>query len=110
MELGERIRLLREQEGLNQRDFSARIKIAQGTLAQFETGVRKPKDIHIIAICREFAIDENWLRTGNGDMRIESAESIIKDLIAEYRLDEIDQRLIFTNFCQTRPAERSNDN
>lgn len=32
----------------------------------FETGDRKPKDIHINRICSEFGINEVWLRTGEG--------------------------------------------
>lgn len=69
MEIGERIKIVREHEGLNQRDFASSIKIGQPTLAMFENGQRTPKDIHIEQICLKFNINEKWLRYGTGTMK-----------------------------------------
>ena len=64
--MNERIQKIRKQLGLSQREFAKKIDIGASTLAMFETGDRKPKDIHINRICSEFSINEVWLRTGEG--------------------------------------------
>lgn len=38
----ERLMLMRKQVGFTQRELAARVGIAQSTLAQYETGARKP--------------------------------------------------------------------
>ena len=62
------IKELRSHVGLNQTDFGARIGVRQSTIAGWETGQRIPPDSAIVSICREFHVDEHWLRTGNGKM------------------------------------------
>ena len=64
--MNERIQKIRKQLGLSQREFAKKIDIGASTLAMFETGDRKHKDIHINRICSEFGINEVWLRTGEG--------------------------------------------
>lgn len=64
--MNERIQKIRKQLGLSQREFAKKIDIGASTLAMFETGDRKPKDIHINRICSEFGVNEVWLRTGEG--------------------------------------------
>ena len=66
--IGNRIKIIRENEGLNQREFALSIKIGQSTLAMFENGQREPKPIHIEQICSKYNINEEWLRTGKGEM------------------------------------------
>lgn len=68
MEIGDRIKLVRDEVGLNQRDFALSIKIGQSTLAMFERGKRMPKDIHIEQICAKYNIDKDWIKTGEGSM------------------------------------------
>lgn len=66
--INERIRDLRTALELSQRDFSEKTKIGHSTLAMFKTGQRTPKDIHISQICQTFNVNEDWLRTGDGEM------------------------------------------
>lgn len=63
-----RIRELRKELGLNQTDFGERIGIKQTTVAGYENGIRQPMDAVISSICKEFNVNENWLRTGEGEM------------------------------------------
>lgn len=62
----DRIRLLRKELGLNQTDFGKRIGVKQTTIAGYETGKKNPMDAVITSICREFGVNEVWLRTGDG--------------------------------------------
>lgn len=66
--MNERIRLLRKELGLNQSDFGNKIGVKQGTVACYESGARTPLDAVVSSICREFDVNEEWLRTGEGEM------------------------------------------
>lgn len=68
MSIGDRIRILRKKENLNQNEFGARIALASNTITNYETGRRNPSNQVIELICREFNINEIWLRTGEGEM------------------------------------------
>ena len=65
--MNERIKAVREKFGLNQTEFGARIGVKQTTIAGYENGTRTPIDAVILTICREFHVNEDWLRTGQGD-------------------------------------------
>ncbi len=80
-----RIRELRKQVlGMTQKDFSAKLGLSENFIWQIEKGEREPSDRTISDICREFSISENWLRTGEGDMRTpRSREEEIADLVAK---------------------------
>ena len=84
MDIGNRIKMIRQSEGLNQREFAASIKIGQPTLAMFENGQRLPKDIHIEQICSKFNVNESWLRTGEGEMY---KKTVAYDEMADYVSD-----------------------
>lgn len=74
MTIGDRIKLVRETVGKNQRDFASSIKISQPALAMFENGQREVKEIHIEQISMKYNISKDWLRTGKGEMKIENSQ------------------------------------
>lgn len=65
---GLRIRELRKVLEMTQNDFAIRIGLTQNTITKYETGLRSPSNQIVISICREFNVNEDWLRTGKGDM------------------------------------------
>ena len=67
----ERIKELRKALGLTQQKFADRIGVKQNTVAQYEIGRNPPTDTVVTLICREFDVNEEWLRTGAGSMFIE---------------------------------------
>ncbi|MEY8412897.1 helix-turn-helix transcriptional regulator [Lachnospiraceae bacterium 62-26] len=64
--MNERIRQLRKDLNLTQTEFGNRLGIKQTTVAGYETGGRAPIDAVVSLICREFNVNEEWLRTGKG--------------------------------------------
>lgn len=66
--MNERIKELRKSLGLTQEKFSSRIGIKRNTLANYEIGRNDPIDGIVFSICREFNVNEQWLRTGEGEM------------------------------------------
>ena len=55
-----RFKLLRQELGLTQEEFGSKIGVARNTIA--------PSNPVIANICNEYAVNETWLRTGEGDI------------------------------------------
>lgn len=66
--MNNRIKELRKQLRLTQQQFAERIGSVQNTITGYETGRRVPSGQVIALICREFGVNETWLRTGEGEM------------------------------------------
>lgn len=62
-----RIKQIREKQGLTQEEFGKRIGSARNTIANYESGNRCPSNAVVNSICREFKVNEHWLRTGEGE-------------------------------------------
>lgn len=73
--MNERIKELRKLSGMTQTEFGAKIGVKGNTVTNYELGLRNPSDAVIFSICREFNINENWLRTGEGEMRVKLSRS-----------------------------------
>lgn len=66
--MNERLRKLRRTLDLTQQEFADRIGSKRNTIAKYETEANTPSAAVISLICREFNVNEVWLRTGEGDM------------------------------------------
>lgn len=51
--------------------FSDRINVSQAFVSQMCSGLKVPSDRTIADICREYDVNEDWLRTGRGDPYIQ---------------------------------------
>lgn len=80
----DRIRKARKALDLTQREFAERIGMKSNTIATYEMGRATPSDAAINNICKEFGINENWLRTGEGEMLIPAPTSELDALAAKY--------------------------
>ena len=56
---------------MTQQQFANRIGVSRNTIATYETSVRVPIEAVLLSICREFGVNEEWLRTGEGEMYID---------------------------------------
>lgn len=63
-----RFKGLRKHLKLTTEAFSEKLGIASSTVTNIETGRRNPSNQLITSICREFNVNEVWLRTGEGEM------------------------------------------
>lgn len=62
----DRIKSIRKKLGITQQEMADRIGIKRNTVANYETGRNEPIDAVVSLICREFGVNEVWLRTGEG--------------------------------------------
>lgn len=65
----DRIRKVRQSEGKNQTEFGAKIGVSGAAISRWEAGERGIPDSAIRSICREFNVNEAWLREGVGEMK-----------------------------------------
>lgn len=63
-----RLKALRKELGLTQEKFAERLSMKRNSIANYEIGRNEPIDAVIALICREFSVNEEWLRTGDGEM------------------------------------------
>lgn len=83
-----RIKLVRQKEGLTQEQFAGRIGLSRNFVAKIEIGNRVPSDRTIADICREFGVSETWLRTGVGDpYEVRTREEEMGDLLGSLMKD-----------------------
>ena len=68
--MNQRLKKLRKSLDLTQQKFADRIGVKRNTVGQWECGINPLTDQTISSICREFNVNENWLRTGKGEMFI----------------------------------------
>ena len=69
-----RIKELREILSLTQEEFGKKIGSARNTIANYENGNRNPSNAVVNSICREFNVNEEWLRSGEGEMFVQVPE------------------------------------
>ena len=94
MSINERIKCLRKELKMNQTDFGNRIAIAQGYLTNIETGRREPTEKIIKLISMEFNVNEEWLRSGNGEMFIEQSSVSLDEYAKSKNLSSLDLDII----------------
>lgn len=90
MTIGERVKEVRKSCGLTLEKFGAKIKIKAASVSLIERGINNPSDQTISLICKEFHINESWLRTGAGEMSAKSYESELEKMCAERGLSHAD--------------------
>lgn len=66
--INERIKTLRSTLGMKQVDFANKISRTQAVFSKYESGAIAITDRTVADICREFNVNEQWLRAGDGPM------------------------------------------
>lgn len=68
--MNERLKQIRLHQNINlsQEAFGKRLGVTGTAVSRIEKGNRSPSEQIILAVCREFNVNEAWLRTGEGEM------------------------------------------
>lgn len=105
MEIFERLKYIRKTLNLTQKNFAKEIGMSRSGYGQIEIGDRPISDRLIKSICMAFNVNENWLRTGEGEMFIKVEDSIFKQLSEKYNLNEKDLSFI-KHYLNMNPQNR----
>lgn len=91
MTQGERVREIRKAKGLTLDKFGDKVGVTKQTVSRIENGINNLTDQMFLSICREFAVNEQWLRTGEGEMFIEQTrDEEIEDFVGRLLSNEED--------------------
>lgn len=102
----DRIKAVREHYHLTMEAFGARIGIKKSSVSLLESGKNDPSERTIKSICREFNVNETWLRTGDGDMFDQDQPSILSRLADEYKLTAREQSAL-SAFLELSDSDRA---
>ena len=129
--LKDRIKEERNKRKISQQKLADNIGVSQQTIGSWETGRTEPDQSSIIKLCNYFGIspnlllgidtrqmpdtelsqkekkdNENWFRTGEGQMFIETDNSIIDQLVSAYKLDDVSRKILET-FLELTDKQRA---
>lgn len=86
-----RIEEVRKSQGMSRASFGERIGVSGDVINNLERGRVDIKDHMILLICKEYDVNETWLRTGEGEMFIpRNRETDLAKLTADLLLEESD--------------------
>ena len=84
--MNKRLKELRKFLKLSQTAFGAKLGVSRDVINNFENGRVELKDNFIQLICLKFSINENWLRTGEGDMYRKTTSERLDEIAKELQL------------------------
>ena len=70
-EIAERITKVIKDKAKTKTEFAEKLNISQSFVSRLASGEKEPSDRTIADICREYDVNEDWLRTGQGDPYIQ---------------------------------------
>lgn len=82
MTQGERIKTLRKALDLTLEKFGDRLGVTKVAISNIENGKRSVTEQMLKAICREFNVNEEWLRDGVGEM-LKQRDGSFTELLSE---------------------------
>ena len=102
----ERLKRLRKTIKLTQSQFAASLGLGQSTYAMMEVGKRDILNRHVKTICALYNVNEEWFRTGKGEMFRTPFDSFVKELSAKYNIDDTIKGFI-TAYLELDPHDRA---
>lgn len=105
-----RIEKVVEMSGLTKTAFAKRINVSQGLVSQMCSGMTKPSDRTILDICREFGVNEVWLRTGEGEPFKERTreEEIMRFAVQTLKGSDEFRKAMVSMFAKLDPEDWAN--
>ena len=88
MNEGSRIKEVRKTVGLTLDAFGNRLGVSKAAISRLENGFNALTDQMCIAICREFSVNEEWLRAGEGEMFSSSLYDELDKVVEKYHLND----------------------
>ena len=88
--MNDRIKAIRKALHMNQKSFGGQIGLKDSSVSMLESGKNNPSEQTILSICREFSVNEHWLRTGEGEMFLPGPKSVLEEVSEKLNLNEFE--------------------
>lgn len=93
MDLNNRVRIIRKNLKLNQESFGKGIGISNTAVSKIEKGENNLTEQNILSICSQYNVNEEWLRTGEGEMfRTLTPDQELADFVGELFSDDCEPK------------------
>lgn len=82
--MNERIKELRKTIGITQQELADKLGLKRNTIATYEIGKAIPSDRVVSDLCNKYSVNEEWLRSGNGEMFKQPSDEVghyVEDLL-----------------------------
>ena len=73
--MNERIKAVRLALGISQEEFGKRLGVTRGAITNIELNKVEPKPLFVDLICREFNVNEDWLKNGAEPMFLQRSRN-----------------------------------
>lgn len=105
--MNNRVKEVRKALNLSMETFGSRIGVTRSAISRIESGVVNVTNQTVTSICREFSVNDEWLRTGNGAMFLEMTRAEQAAKIVGNALNTDDDFILntFIALGQLTPAE-----
>ena len=98
MTMNNRIKELRKDLGLTLEKFGERVGVTKTTISRIEKGINSVTDQMFKSICREFNVNENWLRTGEPPMYVEASTFSLDDFAKQHHVSNLELEIVKAYF------------
>lgn len=102
--VNERVVYVRESNGMNQDSFAKRLGLTKSAISGYETGRRTPSDAVVKSIAREFNVNEEWLKTGNGSPGAPEQDDTLGLVFEKYHCSNLEQMIVRSYFQLSEDA------
>lgn len=103
--MNNRVRILRNKLNMSQSAFGKRLGVTGAGISKIESGKRKLTEQMLLMMCKEFNINEYWLRNGEGEIFRQKYPNDLEQLAQYYILDELDKKIIY-EYARLKENER----
>lgn len=111
IEIGKRIKEIRNDKKLNQREFAKRLTLSQNHISYLEKGIRKITEKFINDLCKEYNVNKEWLLTGSGEKYIDMIEGLniddeeIKNFLKKFMQLDMKTKVAIMNIVDYKANE-----
>lgn len=96
--MNERIKELRKALGLTLDKFGERLGVTKQTVSRIENGINNVTDQMFKSICREYNVNENWLRTGEGEMFVPASTFNLDEFVKSKGASDLELEIVKAYF------------
>lgn len=103
--MNERLKKLRKTLDLTQQAFANKLGVKRNTVGQWECGINPLTDQTVFSICREFNVNEDWLRSGTGEMFLPDPDNELDAFARKYNVTGL-ERMFLEKYLRLKQSER----
>ncbi|MDY6146194.1 MAG: helix-turn-helix transcriptional regulator [Peptoniphilaceae bacterium] len=96
--MNERVKAIRQALGLSGEKFGKGIGLTRMAISNIENAKYNLTEQTLLSICREYGVNENWLRTGEGEMFRSTDELSLDEMADAAHADPLEIQIVKAYF------------